>query len=88
MRHIFYLLSSVVVVLCSLIQTQSRAASDWQIFRVPDYGTQLVYPASIFSAVGLSETGVGQCFESNDGRGVLIIYTRENEDRDTPASYL
>jgi len=31
MRHIFYLLSSVVVVLCSLIQTQSRAALwEWE----------------------------------------------------------
>jgi hypothetical protein len=88
MRHIFYLLSTVVAVLCSLVPAQSRAASDWQIFRVPEYGTKLEYPASIFSAVGPSETGVGQRFESDDGRAVLTIYVRENQDRDTPAGYL
>ena len=55
MRHIFYLLTSVIVFVCSSIQAQSRPASDWQMFRVPDYGTQLEYPASIFSAVGPSE---------------------------------
>jgi hypothetical protein len=88
MRHIFYSLSSVVAVLCSLVPAQSRAASDWQIFKVPDYGTRLEYPASIFSAAGQAETGVGQRFESEDGRAVLSIYARENEDGDTPASYL
>src|SRR5262249_7541580 len=51
-------------------------------------GTQLAYPRSIFSAVGSSETGVGQRLESDDGRAVLSIYARENEDGDTPASYL
>jgi hypothetical protein len=88
MRHIFYLLTSVIVFVCSSIQAQSRPASDWQMFRVPDYGTQLEYPASIFSAVGPSETGVGQRFESNDGRAALSIYARENEEGETPASYL
>jgi hypothetical protein len=32
--------------------------------------------------------GVGQRLTSADGRSVLTIYTRENEDGDTPASYL
>jgi len=82
------LLSSVVAVLCSLVPAQSSNASDWQVFKVPDYGTRLEYPASIFSAAGQAETGVGQRFESEDGRVVLSIYARENEDGDTPASYL
>jgi hypothetical protein len=63
-------------------------ALDWQTFRVPGYGTRVEYPAMIFVAVREPEKGVGQRFESDDGRAVLSIYARENEDDDTPASYL
>jgi hypothetical protein len=88
MRLVFHLLCSVAVFAPNSVEAQSRLASDWQVFQVPDYGTRLEYPASIFSAAGQAETGVGQRFESDDGRAVLSIYTRENEDGDTPASYL
>ena len=63
-------------------------ALDWQTFRVPKYGTRVEYPARIFVAVREPEKGVGQRFESDDGRAVLSIYARENEDGDTPVSYL
>jgi hypothetical protein len=67
----------------------NRADSlDWQSFKVPEYGTRLDYPAKIFVAAGEAEKGVGQRFESSDGRAVLTVYVRENEDGDTPASYL
>src|SRR5258705_11336524 len=66
----------------------NRADSlDWQSFKVPEYGTRLEYPAKIFVAAGEAEKGVGQRFESSDGRAVLSVYVRENEDGDTPASY-
>jgi hypothetical protein len=61
---------------------------DWQVFRVPEYGTRLEYPARIFAPVAEAEKGVGQRFESGDGRATLSIYARENEDGHTPASYL
>jgi len=38
--------------------------------------------------VGEAEKGVGQRFEREDGRAVLSIYARENQDDDTPAGYL
>jgi hypothetical protein len=88
MRLVFHLLCSVGVFVISSVEAQSRLASDWQVFKVPDYGTRLEYPASIFSSAGQAETGVGQRFESEDGRAVLSIYARENENGDTPASYL
>jgi hypothetical protein len=69
--------------------TRDRAGSlDWQRFRVPEYGTYVEYPAAVFAPVGEAEKGVGQRFERQDGRAVLSIYARENEDDDTPASYL
>jgi hypothetical protein len=68
---------------------RDRAGSlDWQTFKVPEYGTRVEYPAGIFAAVGKAEKGVGQRFESDDGHAVLSVYARENEDGDTPTSYL
>jgi hypothetical protein len=61
---------------------------DWQTFEVPEFGTRVEYPARIFTAVGEAEKGIGRRFESKDGRAILSIYARENEDNDTPASYL
>jgi hypothetical protein len=68
--------------------SRDRAGLDWQMFQVPEYGTHVEYPAKLFAPVGEAEKGVGQRFESEDGRAVLSIYARENQDDDTPASYL
>ena len=66
-----------------------QPALDWQTFLVPEFGTTVEYPASIFSVPdGKAEKGLGQRFNSADGRSVLTIYTRENAAGDTPASYL
>ena len=67
------------------LRLSSRLA---QTFKVPEYGTRVEYPAGIFAAVGEAEKGVGQRFESDDGHAVLSVYARENEDGDTPTSYL
>jgi hypothetical protein len=68
--------------------TRDRAGLGWQTFQVPEYGTHVKYPARLFAPVGEAEKGVGQRFESEDGRAVLSIYARENQDDDTPAGYL
>ena len=68
--------------------TRDRAGLNWQTFQVPEYGTHVEYPARLLAPVGEAEKGVGQRFESEDGRAVLSIYARENQDDDTPASYL
>jgi len=89
-------------VLSNLLLVQSLLASasaqvrgrlpesfDWQTFLVPEFGTTVDYPAGIFSLPdGKADIGAGQRFNSADGRSVLIIYSRENEDGDTPVSYL
>lgn len=70
-------------------QIRRQPALDWQTFVVPEFGTTVEYPASIFSVRdGKAEKGLGQRFNSADGRSVLTIYTRENKDGETPASYL
>ena len=93
MRPICALLGALAFLFVAMFAAQAqlwdRAGSlDWQTFKVPEYGTRLEYPAGIFAAVGEAEKGVGQRFESEDGHAVLSVYARENEDGDTPSSYL
>jgi hypothetical protein len=93
MRPICTLLGALAFLSVAMFAAQAqlwdRAGSlDWQTFKVPEYGTRLEYPTGIFAAVGEAEKGVGQRFESDDGHAVLSVCARENEDGDTPSSYL
>jgi hypothetical protein len=90
MRPICYLLCSLASFLVATwgAEAELRGHSlNWQTFKVPRYGTRVEYP-SIFTPVAEAEKGVGQRFETDDRRAVLSIYAHENEDGDTPASYL
>jgi hypothetical protein len=72
-------------------QTQAREPQpplDWRIFVVPDFGTSIQYPASIFAPAGEPEIGTGQRFERADGRAELSIYSRPNENGENPTTYL
>jgi hypothetical protein len=82
-----FLLALIVVTISSTAHAQSREL-DWRAFEIPDFGTRIQYPASMFSPAGKPETGVGQRFEREDGRAVLSIYSRPNEGGDNPATYL
>jgi hypothetical protein len=54
---------------------------DWQTFKVPEYGTRVEFSSEdLRGAVGETEKGVGQRFESDDGRAVLPIDARETKD--------
>ena len=93
MRVLSYLLIVFIGQLLMIFDAQAEVRAPtpsliWQIFKVPEYGTRVEYPARIFAPVGEAERGVGQRFESTGGRAVLSIYSRENETADTPASYL
>jgi hypothetical protein len=93
MRLIARLLGMVpllCIAMCSAeAATRDQAGTlDWETFQVPEYGTRVQYPAKLFAPVGEPEKGVGQRFEREDGRAVLSIYASENQDDDTPASYL
>jgi hypothetical protein len=87
------LASNLVIALSVLssadAQVRGQQKPDWRTFQVPEFGTTVDYPAGIFSEPGgTADKGTGQRFNSTDGRAVLTIYARENEDSDTPASYL
>jgi|SRR5215831_18395540 len=66
---------------------EQRPLVDWRTFEIPDLGTSIQYPASIFAPAGKPERGVGQRFERTDGRAVLSIYSRTNEADENPTTY-
>jgi hypothetical protein len=87
----FLLISVAQILIAFSAQAQfreQRPALDWRTFVVPEYGTKIDYPAGIFVPAGDPEKGVGQRFDRPDGRAVLSIYSRNNDQGDTPASYL
>jgi hypothetical protein len=78
----------VTLVSSARAQWEQRSLVDWRTFEVPDFGTSVQYPASIFAPAGKPEKGLGQRFERADGRAVLSIYSRPNEADDNPTTYL
>jgi hypothetical protein len=76
----------------ALGHAQPEALTDgpgWQTHSIPEFGTRVVYPATIFSVPdGKSQRGTGQRFQTSDGRATFSIYARSNEGGETPASYL
>jgi hypothetical protein len=87
-------LPSIPVALFSLLcssahaQLLKRGPIEWRTFEIPEFGTRVQFPASIFSPAGKSERGSGQRFERADGRAVLSIYSRPNDAGEDPATYL
>jgi hypothetical protein len=64
-------------------------ADAWTTFSVPQFGTRVAYPASLFTvSEGRTEMGTGQRFRTSDGRAVLSVYSRANAAGETPMSYL
>jgi hypothetical protein len=76
--------------LCSSVHAQllTRGPIEWRTFEIPEFGTRVQFPASIFSPAGKSERGSGQRFERADGRAVLSVYSRPNDAGEDPATYL
>jgi hypothetical protein len=90
MRQLFGFLARTSVVLMALIsnaQGQFREPG-WRTFVIPEFGTRVEYPASLFAPAGRPGTGVGERFERADGRAVLSIYSRRNASGETPTTYL
>ena len=85
-----WLAGITLLMLVSSAQAQFRAERPiaWRTFEVPDFGTSVQYPASIFAPAGKPEKGLGQRFERADGRAALSIYSRPNEAGETPTTYL
>jgi len=87
MANYYACLGAAIILLALVPNAEARfrehsPAAGWRTFEVPDFGTSIQYPASIFTPAGRPEMGLGQRFERADGRAVLSIYARSNKAGD------
>jgi hypothetical protein len=70
-------------------EAQDRSSTlAWRPYVGPTYGTSVDLPVAIFVPTGSPDKGVGQRFQSRDGRASLSIYALDNEAGEGPAGYL
>jgi len=91
MRLLF--MPGIVAALISLLHANAYGQLnghpiEWRSFEVPEFGTRIQVPMSVFAPAGKPELGSGQRFERADGRAALSIYSRPNDAGENPATYL
>jgi hypothetical protein len=60
----------------------------WSNYTIPETGTSVDFPASIFTKEAGRPDGYGQTFRSTDGQASLTIQAAPNVENDTPAAFL
>jgi hypothetical protein len=61
---------------------------NWSRYSIPETGTSVNIPSSIFSETAGRPDGYGQRFKTADGRANLTIQSAPNAAHDSPASFL
>ena len=78
----------VVLALVTSAQAASADAVRWTTYTIPETGTSVDFPSSIFTERAGRPDGEGQRFQSADGRANLTIQAAANSANDTPAAFL
>jgi hypothetical protein len=60
----------------------------WMTYTIPQTGTSVEFPSSIFTEEAGRPDGYGQQFQTADGRAVLTIQATPNVSKDSPAAFL
>lgn len=60
----------------------------WTRFTIPETGTSVDLPSSIFSEPAGRPDGYGQRFQTADGRANLTVQSTANTARESPAAFL
>jgi hypothetical protein len=60
----------------------------WSSYSIPQTGTSVNIPSSIFSEPAGQPDGYGQRFKTADGRASLTIQSAPNVNHDSPAAFL
>jgi hypothetical protein len=82
------LIATVIFFLALCVGATAQSAG-WRQFSVPETGTNVDFPASIFAKdAGPPETGFGRRFTTADGRATLAVQSMTNAANDSPAAFL
>ncbi|MGJ5180428.1 hypothetical protein ACQR16_24675 [Bradyrhizobium oligotrophicum] len=60
----------------------------WTTYRIPETGTSVEIPVSIFSDTAGRPDGHGQRFQTSDGRANLTVQSAPNDAQDSPSRFL
>ncbi|GLH75607.1 hypothetical protein SSBR45G_05150 [Bradyrhizobium sp. SSBR45G] len=60
----------------------------WSTYRIPETGTSIDIPVSVFSETAGRPDGYGQRFQTGDGRANLTVQSAPNDAQDSPARFL
>jgi hypothetical protein len=60
----------------------------WTKYTIPQTGTSMDFPSSIFTEEAGRPDGYGQRFRTADGRADITIQTAPNVENDSPAAFL
>jgi len=75
----------------ALIASSAMASAQpvrWSTYSIPETGTSVDIPVSIFSEEAGHPNGYGEKLKTSDGKAELTVLSARNRDNDTPATFL
>jgi hypothetical protein len=81
-------LKALVFTLATSTSIVSAQPVRWTTYTIPETGTSVEFPSSIFTEQAGRTDGYGQRFQSADGRASFTIQTAANILNDSPAAFL
>jgi hypothetical protein len=79
---------ALACVVALTMATASAHAAGWTRYSIPETGTSVEFPSSIFTEAAGRPDGYGQRFRTPDGRADLTIQAVPNLANDSPAAFL
>jgi hypothetical protein len=77
----------VVLALAVSIAPVSAQAVQWEKYGIPETGTSVEVPSSVFTEVAGKPDGYGRNFRTSDARADLTVQSMPNSASDSPANY-
>jgi hypothetical protein len=81
-------MSALALALVVSTATASAQPVRWTKYTIPQTGTSMDFPSSIFTEEAGRPDGYGQRFRTADGRADITIQTAPNVENDSPAAFL
>ncbi|MCK1719010.1 hypothetical protein [Bradyrhizobium sp. 141] len=82
-------MKTITVAVIALSATLSVARADsWTSYRIPESGTSVDVPVSVFTEMAGKPDGYGQQFRTSDGRADLTVQAVANRQGLSPAEFL
>ena len=83
------MLALILISASSSTAAQPGGDLRWRSYEDSRTGTTVDYPQGLFTVDdGVTERGIGRVFKTDDGRATFSAYMLENEEGDSPSTYL